>query len=204
MVNELNESMKSLVKASVSELSDSFEGRVDRTFDQVPIWIQDDAFLSPKAKLYIPFGTIDVIFFERLTSYTRTFDMTLIMGSSHFSISTIQRKKYFKMIQKGIKSKKTFETGPDPIPWDMAMKRHKDGISWEDIHSMITNIVSEEEEVSEWSPGNTDDETDDEEDYPEDDLSEVNELESELESDEEEQYSDVDDEVGPPLKKIKV
>tara|TARA_Y100000817_G_scaffold299823_1_gene278300 strand:+ start:1525 stop:2457 length:933 start_codon:yes stop_codon:yes gene_type:complete len=196
VVAELNEAMKSIAPKGVKALEEGFEGRVDRTFDQSTIWIEDSAILSPEAKLYMPLDKVDVVFLERLTSYTRSFDLTMVMGTSQFSISTIQRKKYLKTIQEKLHGVEVYETGPDPIPWDAMFKRKKqDGLSWKQLHDIITEQESEEEEVSDWSPGNTDEE-EEEEDYPDEEEFDADELKDDIyeeESDDDDILDDNDD-----------
>lgn len=192
VVNELNDTMASLVKESVV-LEDGFEGRVDRTFDQSTIYPVDGALVSPEAKLYLPLTSVDVIFLERLTSYTRSFDLTLVQnGSSTFSISTIQRKKYLKTIQGYLKGKEVYETGPDPIPWDAMFKRKKqDNLTWKEMHECITQQESEEEEVSDWAPGETDEDEEEEDyDYPDEEEFDEDELNDDVYEDD---YSESED-----------
>jgi hypothetical protein len=193
VVTELNKAMKDIGPKGVKVLEEGFEGRVDRTFDQSTIWLEDSTILSPEAKLYMPLDKVDVVFFERLTSYTRSFDLTMVMGTSQFSISAIQRKKYLKFIQEKLKGREVYETGPDPIPWDAMFKRKKqDGLSWKELYEIITEQESEEEEVSDWSPGNTDEE-EEEEDYPEEEEFDADELKDDIYEEESDDDDILDD-----------
>ena len=193
VVTELNEKVLGMGPKGVKVLEEGFEGRVDRTFDHSTIWIEDSAILSPEAKLYMPLDKVDVVFFERLTSYTRSFDLTMVMGTSQFSISAIQRKKYLKFIQEKLRRKEIYETGPDPIPWDAMFKRKKqDGLSWKELHDIITERESEEEDVSDWSPGNTDEEEEEEDDYPDEEEFDADELKDDIYEEESEEDSSED------------
>ena len=81
-----------------------------------------------------------------------------------------------------------YQTGPDPLPWGAVMKRHNDGESWEAIYKLITHVSDDEDEVSEWSEGNTDPEEEEELDFLEDEESEEEFVEDD--------YSDESDEEG--------
>lgn len=203
VVNELNDAMLSLTKAEV--LEDGFQGRVDRTFSHSAIWVRNNAIISVEAKLYIPLDTVDVIFLERLTSYTRSFDVTLIMGTSTFSISAIQRKMYLASVKKAFCGKEIYETGPDPIPWDNMFKRKKeDNLTWKDMHRLISEQESEEEDVSDWAPGNTDESEEEDYDYPEEEDYDENELKEDIyEEDSSTDSSEEEEEYEPPTKKVK-
>lgn len=203
VVNELNNAMMMLTKSV--ELKDGFQGRVDRTFSHSAIWVRNNAIISVEAKLYIPLDTIDVIFLERLTSYTRSFDVTLIMGTSTFSISAIQRKMYLASVKKAFHGKELYETGPDPIPWDSMFKRKKeDNLTWKDMHRLISEQESEEEDVSDWAPGNTDESEEEDYDYPEEDDYDENELKEDIyEDDVSDEYSEEEEEYERPNKRIK-
>jgi hypothetical protein len=203
VVNELNDAMMTLTNSV--ELKDGFQGRVDRTFSHSAIWVRDNAIISVEAKLYIPLDTVGVIFLERLTSYTRSFDVTLIMGTSTFSISAIQRKMYLASVKKAFRGKELYETGPDPIPWDSMFKRKKeDNLDWKDMHKLITEQESEEEDVSDWAPGNTDESEEEDYDYPEEDDYDENELKEDIyEDDVSDEYSEEEEEYERPNKRIK-
>lgn len=167
-----------------------FEGRVDHTYEQSDIYVVNDMIISPEAKLFKELKWVDCVFLERLTSYTRSFDLSLVMGDSVLSISTIQRKKHLKDIQQMFSSKAIYETGPDPIPWDSMFKRKKaDKLSWKDLHDLITQQESEEDESSEWEAGETDDDEEDEYNYSEEEEFDENELKDDIyESESDEDY----------------
>lgn len=175
-----------------------FEGRIDKTFDLSKIYATNDVIISPQGKLFMEMKNIDAVFLERLTSYTRSFDLTFVYGDSKLSISTIQRKQYLKLIKEIFAKKGCFETGPDPLPWNDMFKRKKaDNLSWKEIHDILTNVEDvTEDESSEWEAGNTDDEEEDEEyDYPDEDEFDEDELKDDIyetESDDDDILDDSD------------
>lgn len=203
VVNELNDAIMALTKMEV--LKDGFQGRVDRTFNHSAIWVRHNAIISVEANLYIPLDTVDVIFLERLTSYTRSFDISLVMGNSTFSISAVQRKMYLKSVNEAFHGKEIYETGPDPIPWDSMFKRKKeDNLTWKEMHKLISEQESEEEEVSDWVPGETEDDSEDEEDYPDEEDYDENELREDIyDEDSSTDSSEEEEEYEPPTKKLK-
>lgn len=173
------------VNISFNQELSGFEGRVDKTFDMSKTYaIWEDAgkcgvVINPQAKLFMQFKHIDAIFIERLTSYTRSFDLTFVFGDSKLSISTIQRKQYLKYVQQEFKQKEVYETGPDPLPWkDMFKRKKQDDLTWADIHTLLNDQdEASEDESSEWEAGNTEDDEDDEEyEYPDEDEFDENEL----------------------------
>lgn len=186
VVDELNDAMKEIA-GDPDVLSDGFEGRVDGTYEQSVVHIRDNSIIAPAAKLYRTFDSVECFFFERITSYTRSFDLTLVTGEKTFTISTIQRKKYLQTIQNLLKGQQVYETGPDPIPWDAMFKKKKtDQLTWKQLHAIINDQESEEEVSSDWAPGQTEEEeeSDDDYDYPEEE-SEDSIADSASDSDEE-------------------
>lgn len=158
-----------------------FEGRIDRTFEMSNIYDGGDVIISPQAKLFMEKKNIDAVFLERLTSYTRTFDATIIFGDSKLGISSIQRKKDIKYVKKTFRDVGCYETGPDPLPWnDMFKRKRQDNLRWDQLHTIITEVDDQsEDDSSEWEEGQTeedDDEEDEEYDYPDEDEIDPDEL----------------------------
>ena len=152
-----------------------FEGRIDKTFEMSNIYDGRDAIISPQGKLFIEKKNIDAVFLERLTSYTRTFDVTIVFGDSKLGISTVQRKKHFKYVKDTFEEVGCYETGPDPLPWnDMFKRKRQDNLTWEALHKIITEVEEEsEDDSSEWEEGETDEEDDEEDeeyDYPDEEI----------------------------------
>lgn len=178
VVTELNDAIAKF-STDVLTYDQSFEGMVDKTWEMTDIFITEEGVLSPVAKLYKSFKYIDAIFFERLTSYTRTFDIALVSGHSKLGISAVHRKKSLQNIKDSLSSfPNLYETGPDPLPWDQLFKRRKnDGADWGDLHKLVSKTQDgEQDEESDWAPGETEDDEEEEYDYPsEEELSEEEE-----------------------------
>lgn len=203
-VNELNSAIHELALSGEGYVHCSidqqvgFEGRIDKTFDLSKIYSTDEVVISPQGKLFLEMKNIDAVFLERLTSYTRSFDLTFVYGDSTLSVSTIQRKQYLKLIKKVFAKKGCYETGPDPLPWgDMFKRKKADNLSWNDIHEILTNVEDvTEDESSEWEAGNTEDEEEEDEyDYPDEEEYDENELKDniyETESDDDDILDDED------------
>ena len=195
VVDQLNAAIEAYAS---NTLDQSFEGQVDKTWDMHDIFITEDGFISPDAKLYKEFKDIDCIFFERLTSYTRTFDMALVSGDSKLGISAIHRKNSLQMIKSKLQSTTVYETGPDPLPWDNLFRQRKQqGVSWQQLHEMVSNQEEDDfDNESDWAPGETDEEEEEEEEY---DYPSEEEEEEFIES--EEDYSDDNEEYDTYVKK---
>lgn len=183
VVTELNDAIGRF-STDVLDHQQSFEGMVDKTWEMTNIFITEEGFLAPGAKLFKDFKYIDCIFFERLTSYTRTFDIALISGDCKLGISAVHRKKSLQHIKDRLFTQPLdlYETGPDPLPWDQLFKRRKnDGTDWGDLHKLVSNKQDDEQdEESDWAPGETEDDEEEEYDYP---------SEEEVSQEEEENYS---------------
>ena len=196
VVKELNYGLSSIVKHPYSfgePINSGFEGRIDKTFEMSKIYDGGDVLISPQAKLFMEKKNIDAVFLERLTSYTRTFDATIIFGDSKLGISSIQRKKDIKYVKKTFRDVGCYETGPDPLPWnDMFKRKRQDKLRWDQLHTIITEVDDEsEDDSSEWEEGQTEEEDDEEYDYPDEDEVDPDELKEGIYVSE----SDTDDEL---------
>ena len=196
VVKELNYGLSSIVKHPYSfgePINSGFEGRIDKTFEMSKIYDGGDVLISPQAKLFMEKKNIDAVFLERLTSYTRTFDATIIFGDSKLGISSIQRKKDIKYVKKTFRDVGCYETGPDPLPWnDMFKRKRQDNLTWDQLHTIITEVDDEsEDDSSEWEEGQTEEEDDEEYDYPDEDEVDPDELKEGIYVSE----SDTDDEL---------
>ena len=161
--------------------------RIHKTNSMNELVFRDGEIFGPEAIYYRKTSEIDVIFCERVTSYTKTFDMTFVVGSKTETHSCMDRKK-LKDICAWAKENSlcVYETGPDPLPWKRMFAYHKDQ-TWEEIHRQLTHVSSEEEEASEWEEGMTDPEDEEDHDFDEDTESEEEYLSEE--SDEESEPS---------------
>ena len=170
--------------------------RIHKTNSMNELVFRDGEVLGPEAVYYRRTSEIDVIFCERVTSYTKTFDMTFVVGSKTETHSCMDRKK-LKDICAWAKENSlcVYETGPDPLPWKRMFAYHKDQ-TWEEIHRQLTHVSSEEEEASEWEEGMTDPEDEDDHDFDED----TEESEEEYVSEE----SDYESEGEPATKRRRV
>jgi hypothetical protein len=157
--------------------------RIHKTNSMSDLIFREGEILGPQAIYYRKTSEIDVIFCERVTSYTKTFDMTFVIGQKTETHSCMDRKT-LKDITAWAKqnSLKIYETGPDPLPWKRMFAFHEEQ-SWDDIHRLLTHQSSEEEEASEWEEDMTDPEDEDDHDFEED--SEEDSEEEEYESEEE-------------------
>ena len=203
-VEALNAKVLTLVP-SVVHCDKDFKthARVHKTTAMNDMIFREGEVLSPEAVYYQKTSEIDVIFCERVTSYTKTFDMTFVIGQKTHTHSCMDRK-ILKDLTWWAKqnSLQVYETGPDPLPWKRMFEYHKDQ-SWEEIHGILTHQSSEEEEASEWEEGMTDPEDEDDHDFEEDTESEL-ESESEWESEDDlkRERSDSEEDYSPKRRRI--
>lgn len=160
VVGELNEEMSQFSKNPCLDHVKSFEGQIENTWEMTNLFIVKEGILSPEAKFFQRFNQIECIFLERLSSYTRSFDLTFVVKDVKMTISAINRKASLEHIETTISAQpiKVYKTGPDPIPWEQVFSRRQtDKISWDDVYAMVTETSDDEcDTESEWAPGETD------------------------------------------------
>lgn len=216
-VDALNFEVEQLVKDFVTCAKDLvLPARVHKTTNMSDVVFRDKEVLSAEALYYRKTDAIEVIFCERVTSYTKTFDLTFVLTSGKVETHSCMERKRLKEVEAWAakNSVEFYQTGPDPLPWKQMFSYHKDQ-TWKQINDLLNHVSSEEEDGSDWEAGETDPEDDDieeyidseeeEEDYPSDVSEDLSE------SDEDEDYaihvkskrvlSDSEDE--PPSKKTK-
>lgn len=141
-----------------------------------------DALVSPEASYHSFRMNMDVIFCERVTSYTKSFDMTIVYNDGkHVTHSCIDRKD-LKVLSKWAEELKLefYTTGPDPLPWKQ-LKEYRETNTWKEINAMLNPDVSEEDDSSEWEQGETEESEEDIwSDCTESDLSDLSEDEEPL------------------------
>lgn len=157
------------------DLSLHVEAMPGSKMEKDSVFIVNKILLCPSLEFYFNFEDVDVIFYERFTSYTKTFDVTFVMkNKSRESLFLVERKKYMSTLDSYFKSKniEVVKTGPDPVSWDILYESHyKEGVSWKDAYEVPTDSEEEEEE---WVAGSTEDET--EEDFTSDEEEYVPEM----------------------------
>ena len=192
LVEQLNKKIETLSGPDCVLLTDCVEARLHGTTSMNDLYPTKTRLVAPRALYMEDASNIDVIFCERVTSYTKSFDMVLVMKTGKtVTHSCISRKK-INMFAEWAKHNNLefYQTGPDPLPWSAVMKRHADGESWESIYKLVTHVSDDDEESSEWEEGNTD---------PEDEEEDLDFLEDESEEEEEfleDDFSDESDEEG--------
>ena len=119
IVNGINDDIVKRFQITDNELlqeDTAIEARVEKTFDLSKVYFSNTHVVSPNAKFIAP-RTFDAAFCERLTSYTKTFDLTMVKDKKTIHFTSIPRKQYFATIKKHFSS--LYETGPDPLPWKL-------------------------------------------------------------------------------------
>lgn len=159
IVDQLNSSITSYL--NVNELTSKVEAIPGSKMEKEDVYLMDNQLICPVLKFYFNFQEVDVVFYERFTSYTKTFDITFVMkNKKRLSLSLVERKKYMTQMDTYFKENKieVVKTGPDPVMWDDAYERHfKYQLDWYQVY-MVESESEEEEE--EWVAGSTDTEDD--------------------------------------------
>ena len=165
LVGQLNTSVEKLCGNDSILLEQSAEARLHGTTTMNDLYPSKTRLVSPKGIYIQEASDIDVIFCERVTSYTKSFDMTLVLKSGKPITHSCICRKQMNLFREWAKQNNLafYQTGPDPLPWTGIMNRHKDGESWEDIYKLITHVSSDEEDSSEWEEGQTEDDEDEDE-----------------------------------------
>lgn len=156
----------------------SVHARIHGTTVMNPLTFGSSSILCPNCTYYLKQSDIDVIFCERVTSYTKSFDLTFVLkNKTVHTHSCIDRKRINEL--KKWATIQFFETGPDPIPWKQMFNYQKDS-SWKEIHELITAVPSDDDDDDdEWvEDEDWDEEDDDFDEYVDDDFDEYEDYES--------------------------
>lgn len=200
IVEQVNEeSFEIIANSKPSELDEdsTFEARFDGTFDMAKVYFVDDVLLAPSVKKYLDLKNVHTVFLERMATYQKNFDITLVEGEdSLHCLFTINRKLFYKKIREIFKHKTIFEGGPDPLPWAALIKeKKKENLNWEEVGKQFVAIEQAEEEdnSSNWSQNSDEEEEDDDNEF--DDCVDEDEVEEEasFEETDEEEEDDNDD-----------
>lgn len=163
LVDTLNEKIEDIFSDSnqfCTANEETFEALLEGKFEPYSIYMFKDSLYAPEFQWKLCLNNIDVVFLERLTSYTKTFDMTIIFKDKKFvHLSNIYRKKYFNNVERILNKWTVYKTGPDPVEWEDARHKHyQEGVAWEHV---IDDVSAEEQSEEEWVAGETDEENSD-------------------------------------------
>ncbi len=178
-VDCLNIEAEHLVSAVACDKDLTVPARVHKTANMSPIVFREGEVLSAEALYYRETKNIEVIFCERVTSYTKTFDLTFVLKGGKVETHSCVDRKCLRDIGTWAETNtiEFYHTGPDPLPWKQMFSYHKDQ-SWKEINDLLNRVSSEEDDGSDWEEGLTDSEeeediedyidSEEEEDYPSD------------------------------------
>ena len=186
-----------------SNTENTFEGRFDGTYDMSTIYNAGLFLVAPSTKTILHFTKIKSVFFERMASYQKNFDLTLgLKDDTVISIYTINRKKFYKVVKEMFKEWEQYEGGPDPLPWPTILRTmQSEKLNWKQVADLFIGSEEADDEVgcSDWAEeSEEEDEEDDDaefdelvdEDEEEDEIEEVSEDDDDDEEEEEEEESD--------------
>ena len=193
------------VNITVQPLGDNVTARLDGSTSMSKLYFNTKELVCPE-KYYVQNASdIDVVFYERVTSYTKTFDISLVLKTGKVKTHSCVNRKLLSKFSDWAKANelKVFQTGPDPLPWGQIFKLKKsDNLSWTDIDEMLNPETEDDDEESEYELSE-EEEDDDDDDYDDYDSFEED-LEEETEEEEDDYPSgDDEDDYEPPTKKHK-
>ena len=175
-----------------SNPENTFEGRFDGTYDMSTIYHAGIYLISPTTKTVLSLAKIQTVFFERMASYQKNFDLTFgLTDNTVASIFTINRKKFYKIVKQLFNKKEQYEGGPDPLPWPSILRTMKsEELNWKQVADLFIGgeEADDEDASSDWSEGS------EEEDDEEDDDAEFADLVEEEEEEEEEELEEESEE----------
>ena len=196
-VNRINNYIKNLgLPLTLSDTFPTVQARLHKTSHMSGLYFYKDKAFSAEGVYLRKASDIEAIFCERVTSYTKTFDVTFVLKGNKFETHSCVDRKKMSTLSSWAKDNNVefYQTGPDPLQWRVLFTHRRDK-SWQEIHEMLTQTHSESEEESEWENGHTDESDDsfNEEDYPdEEDLTDEIESEnSDFDSSDEDEIFDV-------------
>lgn len=192
------------VNITVQLLGENVDARLDGSTSMSKLYFNTKELVCPE-KYYVQNASdIDVVFYERVTSYTKTFDISLVLKTGKVKTHSCVNRKLLTKFSDWAKANelKVFQTGPDPLPWGQIFKLKKtDDLTWKDIDEMLNPEISEDDDESEYELS----EEEDDDDYDSADFEDEEEdLGEETEEDEYDYPSgDDEDDYEPPTKKHK-
>lgn len=194
------------VNITVQPLGDHVDARLDGSTSMSKLYFNTKELVCPE-KYYVQIvSDIDVVFYERVTSYTKTFDISLVLKNGKVKTHSCVNRKLLSKFSDWAKASglEVFQTGPDPLPWGQILKLKKtDDLTWKDIDEMLNPELSEDDDESEYELS---EEEEDDDDYDSADFEDEEEedLGEETEEDEYDYPSgDDEDDYEPPTKKLK-
>lgn len=163
-VNALNKKISDRFPGSQSCTNDlELEARVHKTTMMSVVYFRDTEILSPSAVYHRPLSEVEVIFCERVTSYTKTFDLSIVFKDKRVETHSCMSRKRLKDVEAWAEKRgiELYQTGPDPLTWK-TMFACRETETWKEIDGRLNYVSSEEEEESEWEQGLTDPESESE------------------------------------------
>lgn len=158
-IADLNSKVSALFPDTISCKEDlCLEARVHKTNVMSPLIFRDKEILSPVSVYYRTLENVDVIFCERVTSYTKTYDLSIVFKDKRVETHSCMCRKQLKEVESWAKKQEIefYESGPDPLTWKHMFACHEDQ-TWKEISDRLNHVSSEEEEESEWEEGLTED-----------------------------------------------
>ena len=167
-----NEDDFELVAAHNKEIQSHFEGLELLTVgveaaigaSMSSVYISENFWICPESKWCLDMKKVHAVFFERMSSYTRTFDIVFCGNDNVIdTLTSISRKQDYKRVMDILSPKCTvYSTGPDPLDWRELIKFKKKQHSWKEVAEYANSQEDSEESEEEWVQGETDEEFTDE------------------------------------------
>ena len=176
------------------DTENTFEGRFDGTYDMSVIYNTGEYLISPTTKTVLSLKNVESVFFERMASYQKNFDITFGQsGGNTSSIFTINRKKFYKVVKETLKDKEQYEGGPDPLPWPSMLRTMKnEQLNWKKVAELFIGGEEDDDDdvSSDWAEGSEEEDDDEDDDAEFADLVDEEEEEEEVEEESEDDFTE--------------
>jgi hypothetical protein len=163
LINQLNDKIQTAIGDNACVLDTHVESRLHGTAVMSKLFPTKNALVSPESTYKLDAEDIDVIFCERVTSYLKTFDMSLVLKGGKVVTHECISRKHIPMFAEFAENNKLefYQTGPDRLPWKLLLEQHQEH-SWSEINDMLNAVGEEVDDDSEWEQDHTEDDEDSE------------------------------------------
>ncbi len=203
-LNEQTLDIINKVDVFIEALGESVECRLSGSTTMSKLYFHSKHLVSPERSYIEHIEDIDVVFYERVTSYTKTFDVSLVLKNGKVKTHTCVNRKLLPQFTKWATTcgLEVFQSGPDPLPWGQIMKIKKtDKLTWKEVDELVNPEIEDDDDGSEYELS----EEEESEDYDSEDYADEEEDLGEETDEDDYDYPSGDDEddYEPPTKRVK-
>lgn len=163
LIKQLNDKIQNAIGDNACVLDTFVESRLHGTAVMSKLFPTKNALVSPESTYKLDAEDVDVIFCERVTSYLKTFDLSLVLKSGKVVTHECISRKQIPLFAEFAKNNNLefYQTGPDRLPWKLLLEQHEEH-SWSEINDMLNVVDEDVDDDSEWEQDYTEDDEDEE------------------------------------------